>query len=369
MILSPEESRSQQTTRRQLLVAVMVAVAWLAVTLLPLPGVVGADEAPGLDAHVYLAMAEAPTVFTMSPYAYRLGVPLLAHLLPFSLELSFFLLTCIGLLATLILGYVLFRQLGYGHGLALLGLSFVAAAPEVTVYLSNHFLVDPLALALMIALFIAIEREVSAGPTALLLLVASLFKETAFFVIPVLYLRLAGPRLVDRRAAARVLLISSPAVIAALTLRFAWGGAFDAFPYLSPWEGQRQPWYGSIEAYQAVWSGLFGYLALLAIVNAFSERWRHFVRCYLPYAALVVAQLLVPQNAERLLFFAFPVIIPLALTEFQRIRDELPDWFPLLTTLLVVSYVFLPGQLIQPMVLVILARILIERRRSARGTA
>ncbi|MGH9462788.1 MAG: hypothetical protein ACRD1X_16350 [Vicinamibacteria bacterium] len=353
----------------QLLIAVAVAVAWLAVALLPLPGVVGADRAPGLDAHVYVAMAEAPTVFTMPPYAYRLGVPWLAHVLPFSLETNFFLLTCLGLLATLVLGYVLFRELGYSHGLAILGLSFVAAAPEVSVYLGNHFLVDPLALALILAVFVAIEKRVSAGPIALLLLIASLFKETAFFVVPVLYLRFAGARLVDHGAAWRTLVIATPAVIAALTLRFAWGGGFDAFPYLSPWEGQRQPWYGSLEAYEAIWSGLFGYLAVLAVVNAFSERWQHFVRCYLPYAVLVVAQLLVPQNSERVLFFAFPVVIPLALVEFQRIRDELPDWFPFLTTLLVVCYVFLPDQLAPPMVLVILARILIERGRPARAAA
>ena len=365
---SSPESRSHQTTLGQLLVAVLVAVAWLTVTLLPLPGVVSVDEAPGLDAHIYVAMAEAPTVFTMPPYAYRPGVPWLAHLLPFSLEINFFLLTCIGLLATLALAYVLFRQLGYSHGLALLGLSFVAASPEVTVFLTNHFLVDPLALALMTAVLIAIERSESAGPTALLLLLASLFKETAFFVIPVLYLRLAGTRLVDFRAAWRVLLISSPAVAAALLLRFAWGGVFDAFPYLSPWEGHRQSWFGNMEAYQTIWSGLFGYLALIAIANAFAERWRNFVRCYLPFAALVIAQLLVPQNSERLLFFAFPAVIPLALAEFQRIRDELPEWFPLLTALLVFCYVFLPAQLVPPMALVILARILIGRRRTVGET-
>jgi len=366
MTSGSEPSPPQKITPGQLLVAALVSVAWLTVALLPLPGVVRAAQAPGLDAHIYLAMAEAPTVFTMPPYAYRLGVPLLAHVLPFSLEVNFFLLTWLGLFAAMLLGYVFFRQVGYGHGLALLGSSFVGAAPEVTVYLGNHFLVDPFALAMMMAVLVAIEKGLSDGLTALLLLLASLCKESAFFVIPVLYLRLAGPRLVDRRAAGRTILIAAPAVLAALTLRFAWGGAFEAFPYLSPWEGRRQPWYGSIEAYRAVWSGLFGYLALLAIANGFSERWRDFVRCYLPYGALVVAQLLVPQNSERLLFFAFPVVVPLALTEFQRIRDQIPEWFLLLTTLLVVCYLFLPNQLIPPLVLVILARILIERHRPTR---
>ena len=278
------------------------------------------------------------------------------------MEINFFLLSLLGLLATLVLGYVFFRELGYSHGLALLGLIFMAAAPEVTVFLRNHFLIDPLGLAFTVALFIAIERRVSAGPMALLLLVASLFKETAFFVLPVMYLRLASPRLVDRSAVWRVLVVSAPAVTAALILRFGWGGAFQAFPYLSPWGGQRQPWFGSLEAYQAIWGGLFGYLAVLAIANAFSARWRDFARRYSPYAALVVAQMLVPQNSERLLFSAFPVIIPLALAEFQRIGDELPEWFPLIATLLIFCYLFLPNQLVAPIALVIVARIIMERR-------
>ena len=360
---SSEESQPRQTiTIVQILSGLLVAVIWLAVTLLPLPGVVPADEARGLDAHIYLAMAEAPGIFTMPPFAYRLGGPFLASMLPFPLELNFFLLSLLGVLATLMLGYVFFRELGYGHGLALLGLIFMAAAPEVTVFLRNHFLIDPLGLAFTVALFIAIERRVSAGPMALLLLVASLFKETAFFVVPVMYLRLASPRLLDWSAVSQVLLVSAPAVAAALILRFAWGGVFQAFPYLSPWGGQRQPWFGSWEAYQAIWIGLFGYLAVLAIANAFSDRWRDFARCYSPYAALVLAQMFVPQNSERLLFSAFPVIIPLALAEFQRIRDELPQWFPLMTALLVFCYLFSPNQLVAPIALVILARIMMERR-------
>jgi hypothetical protein len=365
MTSRPEELRPHRPSFGQFSTAVLLAIGWLVITMLPLPGVVSVDEAPGLDAHIYLSMAEAPGVFTMPPYAYRLGVPFLAHLLPFPLEINFFLLTCLGLLLVLTLGYVLLRQLGYGHGLALLGLSFVAAAPEMSTYLSNHFLVDPLALASMLGVLIAIERGWPAGPTALLLLVSSLFKETAFFVVPVLYLRLAGARLIDARAAWRTAVITLPAIAAALVLRLEWGGTFQAFPYLRPWEGHRQPWYGSMDAYLAIWSGLFGYLALLAIGNAFTERWRYFVRCYAPYALLVVAQLLVPQNSDRLLLFAFPVVIPLALVEFQRIRDELPEWFPLLTTLLLGCYVFLPEQLIPPVVLVILGRVLIERRRTA----
>lgn len=354
----------------ELLLALALAGAWLVVQLVPLRGIpLTAEEAGGFDAHIYLAMAESPRVFTMPPYGYRIAVPLLAHLLPLEVEASFFALTVLGLVSTLTLAYVFLRQLGFGHGMALLGLSFVGAAPEIAVFLKNYFLVDPSSIALVVALFIVIERGWSAGATALLLLVASLFKESAFFVLPVLYLRAAGGWRWDRRAAWRVSWICLPAVAAALFLRFGWGGEFTGFPYRLPWSVPRRPWVGSLEAYTEYWRGLFGYLWLIAVANAFTDRWREFALRYVPYFLVVVAQLIVPLNSERLLFYSFPFIVPLALAEFQRMKDELPEWFPLLCTVLFFCYLFMPNQILPPVGLVMLARFLGERRRAGSRSA
>ena len=91
--------------------ATLTGVAWLVVSLVPLRALPrNADEAPGLDAHIYLAMAESPSVFTMPPFGYRLGVPLVAHLLPVSIEVAFFVITCTSLLACFVLAYLLFRR-------------------------------------------------------------------------------------------------------------------------------------------------------------------------------------------------------------------------------------------------------------------
>ncbi len=358
----------QPIKARELVLALALACTWLVVQLVPLRGIpFAAKDAPGFDAHIYLAMAESPLVFTIPPHGYRIGVPFLAHLLPFEIESSFFIITVFGLLGTLTLTYVFLRQLGFGHGMGLLGLSFVGAAPEIAGFLQNYFLVDPASIFLMVALFIAIERGWPAGVTALLLLVASLFKESAFYVVPVLYLRGAGGWRWSRRTAWRVFWICLPAVTAALILRFAWGGELSGFPYRLPWSVPRQPWIGSMEAYNGIWRGLFGYLSLIAIANAFTNRWRAFALGYVSYFFIVVAQLIVPLNSERLLFYSFPFIIPLALAEFQRMKDTLPDWFPLLCTLLVLCYLFTPTQILAPLCLVIMARLLAERRRGRKA--
>ena len=83
-----------------------------------------------------------------------------------------------------------------------------------------------------------------------------------------------------------------------MILRFAWGGELSGFPYRLPWSVAREPWIGSLEAYTRIWRGLFGYLSLIAIANAFTERWRDFVLRYVPYFVIVVAQLIVPLDTH-----------------------------------------------------------------------
>jgi hypothetical protein len=234
----------------------------------------------------------------------------------------------------------------------------------VTRFLNNYFLVDPAALVFVALLLLGIERQWSAGVMAFLLLVGSLFKETAFFVLPVLYLRNAGSRLADRRAAIQTLLVASPALAAALFLRFGWAGSPTGFPYITPWSAPRRAWFGAYDSYGDIWVNVFGYLGILAVVNAFTADGRALVARYWPYVALVLLQLVLALDTDRLLFFSFPVVLPLALLELRRMKDSLADWFPFMGTLLVFCYLFLPGQLAAPLVLVVLARLLIEWRRA-----
>ena len=349
----------------QLFAAVTVAALLLVLAWLPLKGVPqSADEAPGFDAHIYIAMAEAPAFFTLPPFGYRVLVPTLAQALPLALEDAFFLLSVLGLLLTSVLGYVLFRVGGFSHSIALIGLVFLGAAPQAPLYLRNYFLVDPVALALMTAVLVSIEREAN-GRTAFLLLLASLAKESAFFVLPVLYLGLSRSRRVDGAAVRKVLLIALPAVAAVLLLRFGWSSGFAWFPYRPPPTLMREPWYGNFASWERLWRYSFGYLAILAAANAASAELRSFTIRYSPYLTLVLVQLLVATDGQRLLYFSFPVVIPLALVEFDRISLRLPEWYPLLSTLLVFSYLFLPTSLVVPLGIVGLARLLMMRREAA----
>lgn len=365
--MASERPVEHRISAAQLFTAVTIALLLLGLARLPLKGLAqSADEAPGFDAHIYIAMAEAPAIFTMPPFGYRILVPALANALPLALADAFLLLSVLGLLLTSVLGYVLFRRLGFSHSIALIGLVFLGAAPQVRLYLNNYFLVDPVALALMTAVLVSIEREAN-GRTAFLLLVASLAKESAFFVLPVLYLTLSRSRWADGAAARKVVLVALPAIAAALLVRFGWSGGLAWFPYRPPPALMREAWYGDFASWERLWRYLFGYLAILAAANAASAELRSFAIRYSPYLALTLAQLLVATDAQRLLYFAFPVVIPLALVEFDRISRRLPEWYPLLATLLIFSYLFLPKSLAVPLGIVGLSRLLMSRREAVRS--
>jgi hypothetical protein len=152
--------------------------------------------------------------------------------------------------------------------------------------------------------------------------------------------------------------------VVALYLRFGWDGSPSSLPYRTPWSAPRRAWFGAYDSYADIWVNVFGYLGLLAVVNAFTAEGRALMSRYWPYIALVLLQLVLALDTDRLLFFSFPVVLPLALFELKRMKDSLPDWFPFMGTTLVFCYLFLPGQLVAPLVIVVLARVLMEWRRA-----
>jgi hypothetical protein len=153
-----------------------------------------------------------------------------------------------------------------------------------------------------------------------------------------------------------------PALAAALLLRFGWSGSVPLFPYLTPEAVVQRPWFGSLEVYRELWKYSFAYLSILVLFNAASLSWRAFSLRYAPYLILMLFQLLVATDPRRCLFFVFPVVLPLALVEFQRIREGLPRGFVPLTAGLFLCYLFLPDLPLIPLGVIVLARYLAERR-------
>jgi hypothetical protein len=172
------------------------------------------------DDLVYERMAEQPLAPHTFPFAYRVGVPWVVHVLPFEHTLSFSALAwlCSGAAAGVL--YALLRRVGVRPWIgAALALGFVASPPLLLVSLRQGRNPDAAgALAMMLGTLFVVDRRPRA--LALTLLVGALARETTLFLIPFAYTMWAR-RPLDGAALRRLAPAVAPAVAAYAALRWA----------------------------------------------------------------------------------------------------------------------------------------------------
>jgi hypothetical protein len=189
------------------------------------------DNLPGFDAHVYMAMAEAPRVFTLAPWGYRLLEPALVGALfsPAERVRGFEVVATFGLIAAGTIFFSYLRLVGCTLAGAFLGVAALALSPPVRATFDNPFLVEPFALAFWILALWTIEKtRAEPGRTGLALLALSLTKEIWCFALPLVYFRHSGTKAAKWRALGLAALLPS---LLWFSLRI-WGG--NAFPLTGP---------------------------------------------------------------------------------------------------------------------------------------
>jgi len=177
---------------------------------------------PGFDAHVYVAMAEEPRVFTVGPWGYRILLPgLIGALAPPRLIVPGFEWAArISLVLASGLLFVYLRLLGGTLRAALLAVVVVMATPSVGAVFANPFLVEPFALMLLLLALVAIEANASAWVIALTLLLLSLSKEIWLLLLPLIFLKSRAEGI--QTAALRTLRMAAPALWVGLLMRWTW---------------------------------------------------------------------------------------------------------------------------------------------------
>ncbi len=279
---------------------------------------------PAFDAHVYVAMAEEPRVFTVGPWGYRILLPgLLGVALPPRLIVPGFDWTS---RASLVLAsgllFIYLRMRGATQRAALFAGVAMMLTPSVGAVFENPFLVEPFALVLLLGALITIEGGASVWVIALALLLLSLSKEIWVVLLPLIFLR--GLPRGARVAGLRTLGTAAPAIWVSALLRWMWlprsGGERAGEDYAVAM--------GSILSNVAVFTpefllGGFSILALLALR-------RDEARGYLRQHALTVLPLLAlplfaaaytgegaatsffAGDVRRLLIYAIPFVAALA---------------------------------------------------------
>jgi hypothetical protein len=181
-------------------------------------------DLPDFDAHVNLAMAEHPAVFTQAPQGFRILTPWIVASLPApKATRGFRHVTLAALVAAGGALFLLLRRLRVPPWTALTAVALLGLSEPVGQALAHGFLAEPVDLALLLVLLWAVEAGAGPGVSGLLLAVGALSSDLPFLLLPVLALRHAerGPR----HAAAATLVAALPALAAALLLRGFWSAA------------------------------------------------------------------------------------------------------------------------------------------------
>jgi hypothetical protein len=279
---------------------------------------------PAFDAYVHVAMAERPAVFSVAPWGYRVLAPAAAAALPGNAVQGFRRLAFLSLLAAAVLLHFFLRRIGLGRRPALLGAAAFALSPPVAESLRYVFLDEPLSSALEIAFLLALASGAGTGALALLLTVWALAKELWPLFLPLVLLRewRRGPR----AALAATLAVAAGPLAVTLILREWWWRTPSAATVTGD-AGWLEATAIALASWRQ-WAGPMLILGLtpLAVVGALRYRAHPFAARYgglaaillfVPlFAASYVSGSFFAADVTRLLLYALPLLIALALMAF-----------------------------------------------------
>jgi hypothetical protein len=191
-----------------------------AIALAVISSLMTRETVPHGDDLIYERMARDPLGTHTFPFAYRIGLPWLVHILPFGNVLSFRLLDWLATGVAPAIAYLLMRRLGSVRGLAAgLALCLALSPPLLLVSLRDGRNTDAATVALMmLGTLFAVERRTRA--LTLTLALGVLVREAQLFLIPLAYL-LWAERPWDGVAAKRTLLCGLPALAVYIALHAA----------------------------------------------------------------------------------------------------------------------------------------------------
>jgi hypothetical protein len=291
--------------------AVPVAVGAMAALALVVVDALVRDAAqpPRGDELIYERMAAEPFAEHTFPFAYRVGLPLVVHVLPFDHEASFSAIAWLAAGGCGALLYVLLRRFEVRPWLAVaLALALVLSPPMLLVSLRQGRNPDALAALFMFAgTLCAVDRRPRA--LALVLVLGAFVRETTLFLIPFAYAMWAQ-RPLDRAALRAVALAAAPAAIAYAALRglVPTVGREHVLGYdrgllagrLEVLEAARDQWWEQTRRVASAFGPMW-------LCLPFAVRGMRFARAGLILLGLTAASCLFALDWGRILFLAAPV--------------------------------------------------------------
>jgi len=282
------------------------------------------------DHLLYLEVARAPfTNDVRSPFCWRLLSPLIVHVFadvedPSSLDLAYYLLNAICLISCLIIFFYYLEGLGYSFGEGVLGIFLLGSLPGFgRWYFYQSAMTDPPVLLIVALSFLFIQRRWYL-PLSVALTIGVIGREVTVLMLPYLFLRLLREQGLVR--AGRT--VAGVAVIPIAMLVFIRFGLAPGEPITHlNWDTLRRFAEGR-QSWDFLYFATLGTWGMVSVLLAIDAR-SHLRKLFRTnpeqgmFVATVFAQLLVANNVDRLLVYAYPVLIPLALTTMRRVQETM----------------------------------------------
>ncbi|MGC9516569.1 MAG: hypothetical protein ACP5C3_02595 [Methanomicrobiales archaeon] len=324
------------------------------------------------DSFIYYEMAMNPFKATIAPYTYRILTPLIVSLIPLERLEGFFLVNVSSIIIAATIFYYYLKKLNFNSYLSYLGVMLFISAPTVIYSLYDIALVDNLSF-LFITLafyFILIRKD---WLFFIVLLIGVVNKETILFTIPVYFLyniEINNLKIALKKS----VLILLPILFIFMIIRFQYG-VTDYFTINTIKNNLLEHLYryNIIKNYLYIAIGTFKnpYLAFGTIWLIFLYGIKYidnkFLKKSLYVLPLIFLQILISTDIYRVIFIAFPIIIPIALYVYKKNIIGVNLFFILISLILIICYTllvnlngFLFGLVILPLEIVILTSLLVN---------
>ena len=287
------------------------------------------EPIPRGDDRIYERMAQHPFATHTFPFAYRVGLPWLVHVLPFSHTTSFLLLAWLAAGGAAAFAFALMLRLDAPAVVAAaLAFALAVSPPLLLVALRDGRNPDAVTMLFMMAATLLVV-QCRPRALALTLLVGVPFREAVLFVIPLAYAVWAA-RLWDREAIVRALAAGAPALAAyaALHLAIPTVGRSSVPGYGGSLVGERghviRLGVNSLATELRRMLSVFGPLWLLAPLALRGSR---FARRGLALVACSLVSMTFALDWGRMIFLSAPAFYPAgAFTLSARPRWRIPTW-------------------------------------------
>jgi hypothetical protein len=304
-------SPSDESTKSRGAVAVGIMAA-AAVTTIAL--VIPRESQPHGDDLIYERVAEHPLATHTFPFGYRIGLPTLVHVLPFSHDTGFLVAAILAVSATAIMIFALSCCVGGSEWSATwIAIVFATSPVMIVALFRGGRSVDPLSVLFLVAgAYLVLRRRLVL--LAVCLVAAATVRETWVFAVVFAY-ALWASSIVDVRVARTVLIVAAPAIAgyAALRLGLSTVGRGQVVGYAGPFLAARKDVLGAAVTDVAVTARrcflLFG---LLWFVAPWSLRDLSYARRGLVLAGLCAISLSFAADWWRVLVLLAPVVYPVS---------------------------------------------------------